>query len=63
MLVCFSLMLLKLIHNSTLILRSMNKIKWIKVGLTVAKYFITLILGALGGAEVANDSVSNLLNF
>lgn len=41
----------------------MNKVKWLKLGLTAAKYIITLILGALGGAEVANDSVSNLLNF
>ena len=44
-------MLLKLIQTSTLILKSMNKIKWIKIGLT-AKYLITLLLGALGGAEV-----------
>lgn len=41
----------------------MNKVKWLRLGLTVAKYIITLILGALGGAEVTNNSVSNLLNF
>lgn len=41
----------------------MNKVKWIKIGLTAVKYLITLLLGALGGAEVANDSMSNFLNF
>ena len=44
-----------------MILKSMNKIKWIKLGLTAAKYLITLILGALGGAEITSDAVSNLL--
>ena len=41
----------------------MNNKGIIRITLTIVKYAITLILGALGGAEVANDSVSNLLNF
>lgn len=61
MVVCFSQMLLKLIQTSIMILKSMNKIKWIKIGLTAAKYLITLLLGALGGAEYTSDAVSNLL--
>lgn len=39
----------------------MNKVKWIKLGLTAVKYLITLLLGALGGAEYTSDAVSNLL--
>lgn len=34
----------------------------IRITLTIVKYAITLILGALGGAEVADSSISNLLN-
>lgn len=41
----------------------MNNKGIIRITLTIVKYAITLILGALGGAEMANDSVSNLLNF
>lgn len=41
----------------------MSKKSVLRITLTIVKYAITLILGALGGAEVANDSVSNLLNF
>lgn len=60
MVVCFSQMLLKLILTSTMILKSMNKVKWLKVGLTILKYGITLILGYLGGSEDLINQVSNL---
>lgn len=40
----------------------MNKIKWLKLGLTAVKYIITLILGALGGSEITNSTVSNFIN-
>ena len=40
----------------------MNKIKWLKLSLTAIKYIITLLLGALGGAEVSGDVVSNFIN-
>lgn len=40
----------------------MNKVKWLKLGLTAAKYIITLLLGALGGAEASSNAVSNLIN-
>lgn len=41
----------------------MNNKTFIRITLTIVKYAITLILGALGGAEMVNDSVSNFLNF
>ena len=34
----------------------------LRITLTIVKYAITLILGALGGAEVADSSISNFLN-
>ena len=40
----------------------MNNKQIIKVVLTGLKYIITLILGALGGSEIANGSISNFLN-
>ena len=40
----------------------MNKVKWLKLSLTAIKYIITLLLGALGGAEVSGDTVSNFIN-
>lgn len=33
----------------------------IKIILTGVKYIITLVLGALGGSEIANGSISNFL--
>lgn len=45
-----------------LILEIMNKKQVVKIVLTGIKYVITLILGALGGSEIASGSVSNFLN-
>lgn len=40
----------------------MSKKQVVKIILTGVKYIITLVLGALGGSEIANGSVSNFLN-
>ena len=40
------------------ILTIMNKVKWLKFGLTIVKYGITLLLGYLTG----DGSMSNFLN-
>ena len=41
----------------------MNNKGIVRITLTIVKYAITLILGALGGAEVSGNSVSNFLGF
>ena len=38
----------------------MSKVNWLKVGLTILKYGITLVLGYLGGSGDISNVVSNL---
>lgn len=45
-----------------MIFQIMSNKQVIKIVLTGIKYIITLVLGALGGSELANGSISTFLN-